>query len=313
MINRSLLVFSQRVLGLCAVAAVCMSCASQQKSGRKGVKKVGSGEPRIVRERKLYSWPGDPGGGKLSVRIDLADQRADFLRSGKRIGWTMVATGVPEYPTPTGSFRVTEKLEMKRSGTYGVIFDGEGEVVDNDAKRGREKVPKGHRFEGADMPYWQRLTATGIGMHAGFLPNPGEPASHGCIRMPKDFAPIAFRTTTVGTPVTIVRSQSDDPAEEYEEKMISPYYADAEEEKEVKEEKPERKPAAQKEADEVEKEQAVKEEKAEKKTNTPRLEPEEREVARPQREMPMPTSQSRSQPTSASPVLVAPRQFIRRR
>ena len=53
------------------------------------------------------------------------------------------------------------------------------------------------------MPYWMRLTSYGIGMHAGIIPKPGEAASHGCIRLPKELAPVLFESVNVGTPVTI--------------------------------------------------------------------------------------------------------------
>jgi len=40
-------------------------------------------------------------------------------------------------------------------------------------------------------------------MHAGIIPEPGAPASHDCIRLPKPLAPLLFEVTTVGTQVTI--------------------------------------------------------------------------------------------------------------
>jgi lipoprotein-anchoring transpeptidase ErfK/SrfK len=40
-------------------------------------------------------------------------------------------------------------------------------------------------------------------MHVGNIPRPGEPASHGCIRMPKDFVPTLFEMVKIGTPVKI--------------------------------------------------------------------------------------------------------------
>ena len=41
-------------------------------------------------------------------------------------------------------------------------------------------------------------------MHAGYLP--GYPASHGCVRMPRDFAARFFERVQIGTPVTVVGS-----------------------------------------------------------------------------------------------------------
>jgi hypothetical protein len=56
------------------------------------------------------------------------------------------------------------------------------------------------------MPYWMRLTSYGIGMHGGLIPEPGKPASHGCIRLPKQFVPLLYEAVDIGTPVTITRS-----------------------------------------------------------------------------------------------------------
>jgi hypothetical protein len=51
------------------------------------------------------------------------------------------------------------------------------------------------------MPYMQRLTWDGIAMHAGRLP--GYPASHGCVRLPVDFAEKLYSVTTNGTTVIV--------------------------------------------------------------------------------------------------------------
>ena len=46
------------------------------------------------------------------------------------------------------------------------------------------------------MPHMQRLTWSGIALHGGVLP--GHPASHGCIRLPYEFAGHLFDLTKVG-------------------------------------------------------------------------------------------------------------------
>jgi lipoprotein-anchoring transpeptidase ErfK/SrfK len=51
------------------------------------------------------------------------------------------------------------------------------------------------------MPYWMRLTTTGVGMHVGYVP--GRPASHGCIRLKKDVAVQLFGILELGSPVTV--------------------------------------------------------------------------------------------------------------
>jgi lipoprotein-anchoring transpeptidase ErfK/SrfK len=47
----------------------------------------------------------------------------------------------------------------------------------------------------------QRLDDYGIALHAGNLP--GRPASHGCVRLPAEFAAKLFAATEVGTEVLI--------------------------------------------------------------------------------------------------------------
>jgi hypothetical protein len=100
-----------------------------------------------------------------------------------------------------------EKIEDKYSNKYGWIEDELGNVVDGDAKVG-DRVPKGMKYVPAPMPFWMRLTSYGIGMHGGLIPEPGKPASHGCIRLPKDFVPLVYDVVNVGTPVTITHAPS---------------------------------------------------------------------------------------------------------
>lgn len=50
------------------------------------------------------------------------------------------------------------------------------------------------------MPFYMQF-AQALGMHAGYLP--GYPASHGCVRMPRDLAEKFFERVKNGTPVTV--------------------------------------------------------------------------------------------------------------
>ena len=52
------------------------------------------------------------------------------------------------------------------------------------------------------MPFMQRLTWDGIALHAGHVP--AEPASHGCIRLPRVFARNLFGITALGTVVMVI-------------------------------------------------------------------------------------------------------------
>ena len=158
-------------------------------------------------DRVLHQWHDDFGPGKVSVHISLSDQIAEFERGGRHIGWCYVATGKEGHRTSPGSYRIMEKIVDKYSTYYGWIEDEFGNVVNGDATPGT-RVPKGMVYVPAPMPYWMRLTPQGIGMHGGFIPEPGKTASHGCIRMPKDFAPVLFDSVEVGTPVTITGGKS---------------------------------------------------------------------------------------------------------
>ena len=159
-------------------------------------------------ERKLYQWRDDGGAGKVTVRISLTDQIAEFKRGDREIGWCYVATGKEGHDTRPGSYKITEKIADKYSNIYGWFEDEFGNVTDGDAKAS-QKVPEGMTYVPAPMPYWMRLTSYGVGMHGGIIPEPGQPASHGCIRLPKVFVPILFDSVDVGTSVTITNEPSD--------------------------------------------------------------------------------------------------------
>jgi len=64
-----------------------------------------------------------------------------------------------------------------------------------------DSAPSGTRYRGARMKWFMRLTDSGVGMHVGILP--GYPASHGCIRLPADIAPLIYRKVGIGTPAVI--------------------------------------------------------------------------------------------------------------
>ena len=153
-------------------------------------------------ERIMYQWYDDAGPGAVSVSIDLSDQVATIKRGGREIGWGYVATGKEGRSTRPGSYYIMEKIVDKHSNRYGWIENEFGEVTDDDASPG-DRLEPGEVYMPAPMPYWMRLTSYGIGMHVGNIPQPGEPASHGCIRMPKDFVPTLFDMVKVGTPVKI--------------------------------------------------------------------------------------------------------------
>jgi lipoprotein-anchoring transpeptidase ErfK/SrfK len=153
----------------------------------------------------LYEWHAEGLYGAPSVVIDLQMQRAEVFIGGQYAGWSVVATGKEGFGTPAGDYTILEKVVNKHSTLYGRIVDAAGNTVKGDADARRDTAPPGGRFLYAPMPYWMRLTWRGIGMHAGPIPRPGNPASHGCIRLPRPFAIQLYQIVRIGTPVRIVR------------------------------------------------------------------------------------------------------------
>jgi L,D-transpeptidase catalytic domain len=156
-----------------------------------------------------WKYPGEWTGGDkpiTSMVINVDAQRAMLYNGNEVVGWTYVASGIQSFPTPTGSFKILEKIKDKVSNLYGKGYDAKGKLVNSDFKQGRDLLPEGGRFEPAKMTYFMRLTGDGVGMHIGPIPRPGRRASHGCIRLPSKMAPILFEHTAIGTPVTITGS-----------------------------------------------------------------------------------------------------------
>ncbi|MEI7909781.1 MAG: L,D-transpeptidase family protein [Verrucomicrobiota bacterium] len=151
----------------------------------------------------LYEWADDGGPGELAVTLDLARQRATYQRGGRSIGWSCICTGKPGHETPQGNFKISEKLDLKRSGSFGWLEDAAGNVTNGDATPAT-RVPAGEVYVPAPMPHWMRLTSSGVGMHGGVIPHPGFTASHGCIRLPIEFAEKLYGAAKIGTPVRII-------------------------------------------------------------------------------------------------------------
>src|SRR6516225_9225286 len=114
--------------------------------------------------------------GPLQIIISIADQRVSLYDNGSLIARSSVSTGIPRHPTPLGVFSVIGKERWHRSNLYSA----------------------------APMPYMQRITWSGIALHAGVVP--GHPASHGCIRLTNDFAIRLWHLTKRGTRVIIAHS-----------------------------------------------------------------------------------------------------------
>ena len=154
-------------------------------------------------------WDDTGSGGKPRIVIDLKQQRAYFYRGETMVGVSTVSTGREGYDTPPGDFRITQKDQAHVSSIYGDYVDRSGQVVMENVDLTKDRPPRGTVFRGAPMPYFLRIHG-GIGMHAGYLP--GYPASHGCIRLPKQMAAHFFQNATIGTHVAIRQESPHDDA-----------------------------------------------------------------------------------------------------
>src|SRR6267154_2181089 len=109
----------------------------------------------------------------LMAIVSLRDQRITVYDAK---GWILrapVSSGTKGRETPAGIFSVIQKVEDHYSNLY----------------------------DDAYMPHMQRITWSGIALHGGVLP--GRPASHGCIRLPFDFAERLFDATAMGMRVIV--------------------------------------------------------------------------------------------------------------
>ncbi len=113
----------------------------------------------------------------LVAVVSIGRQRVTFYDKNGAVAQSPVSSGMRGHETPQGVFSVIGKEVEHNSNLY------------NDAS----------------MPFMQRLTWSGVAMHAGALP--GYPASHGCIRLPYGFAERIFKMTKFNTRVVIMQGE----------------------------------------------------------------------------------------------------------
>ena len=113
----------------------------------------------------------------MTLIVSLRNQKVDIYRGTTLITSSSVSTGKRGHATKAGVFSILEKRRRHYSNLY----------------------------NGAPMPWMQRLTWSGTALHAGVVP--GYPASHGCIRLPYSFAPKLFSITDVGGQVVVAQAK----------------------------------------------------------------------------------------------------------
>ena len=129
----------------------------------------GDKEPRAGQ----YLWRKGSFEGEPKVVVSIPDQLAYLYRGDELVAVAAISTGVDKHPTPKGIFSVMLKKPMHRSIKY----------------------------DNAPMPFMQMIDKYGTALHAG--PNPGHRASHGCIRLPAEFARRLYGVTDIGATVMI--------------------------------------------------------------------------------------------------------------
>jgi hypothetical protein len=126
-----------------------------------------------------FNWfPERSPSGPILIIVSIPDQLVHVYRNGIRVAASTCSTGKPGHRTPAGVFTILQKDKHHKSSTY----------------------------NNAPMPNMNRLTWSGIALHAGNLP--GYPASHGCVRLPMGFSDRLFGITRLGMTVVIADERS---------------------------------------------------------------------------------------------------------
>ena len=112
--------------------------------------------------------------GPMMAIVSLNDQRVTIYDAQGRLARAPVSSGTTGHETPVGLYTIIQKNRDHVSNLYD-----------------------------AEMPFMQRITWSGIALHAGVVP--GYPASHGCVRLPTKFAETLFDLTNRGMRVVLVR------------------------------------------------------------------------------------------------------------
>lgn len=140
---------------------------------QKPQKRSAAGKKGIVARKEAGTKPHGP----LVIVVSINRQKMTVYDTNGVFAESPVSTGMKGHSTPMGVFSIIQKHKFHHSNIY----------------------------SGAPMPYMQRITWSGVAMHAGVLP--GYPASHGCIRMPMAFAVKMWNWTRMGARVIVAPGQ----------------------------------------------------------------------------------------------------------
>ncbi len=131
----------------------------------------------VALQPNKFVWAEQASTDPVTIVVSIPQQRAFVYRGDRLVAASAVSTGKIGNDTPTGVYPILQKNEKHRSNLY----------------------------DDAPMPFMQRLTWDGIALHAGR--NPGFPDSHGCVRLPMEFAKRLFAITDLGTTVVVTDAE----------------------------------------------------------------------------------------------------------
>ncbi len=163
-------VIARCFIGLALVAALISASSAQSAQTTRSDTDRAAIQP--VSEDFLWA-PDVAPEGPVMIIISLETQRGYVYRNGVLIGASKISTGKAGHETPTGIYTILQKDPDHHSNKY----------------------------SNAPMPFMQRLTWDGVALHAGHVT--GRPASHGCIRLPYEFAKSLFAITRLGLTVVV--------------------------------------------------------------------------------------------------------------
>ena len=159
-----------RVASRPAAAPVAAQAFAEIRTGKRGTNRAAAAPAAKLPFGNIPKGP-------MQIFISINQQKLHLYSNGEKVAETLVATGVPQHPTPVGAFSIVQKQLLHHSNIY----------------------------SGAPMPYMERITWSGVALHEGV--NLGHPASHGCIRMSHDFAVRLYAVSKLGAEVFITDAE----------------------------------------------------------------------------------------------------------
>ena len=144
---------------------------------RSALAALNPGAPKKASAEEVAASKATASGPMIAV-VSLASQRMTVYDATGPIIRSPISSGKAGHRTPTGVFSVIQKNRHHRSNIY----------------------------SNAPMPYMQRVTWSGIALHAGVLP--GYPASAGCVRLPYPVAAKLFAMSRMGMRVIIAAQEA---------------------------------------------------------------------------------------------------------